>query len=204
MLVFIFAGISFGLSAGFSPGPLFAMVISQTVQYGLKEGVKTALSPLITDLPIILLSTFLLSKVSGYNIVLGLISVAGGFFLMFLSYENIKIAAVETTIGSPATGSVLKGAIINALSPHPYLFWIMVGSPIILNAHAQGWPSVLCFVASFYVSLIGAKTLLALIVNRSRSFLQGNIYLYMMKALGILLLLFACLLFKEGVELLLK
>ena len=43
-------GIILGLSAGFAPGPLSVLVISQTIQYGTGEGVKSAFAPLITDL----------------------------------------------------------------------------------------------------------------------------------------------------------
>jgi threonine/homoserine/homoserine lactone efflux protein len=36
------AGIVLGLSAGFSPGPLTAFVISQALRYGVKEGLKVS------------------------------------------------------------------------------------------------------------------------------------------------------------------
>ncbi|MDH3383440.1 MAG: LysE family translocator, partial [Deltaproteobacteria bacterium] len=65
MLFFLGAGIVLGLSAGFSPGPLLAMVLSQTIRHGAREGIKIAAAPLLTDLPIILVSTFLLAKLSG-------------------------------------------------------------------------------------------------------------------------------------------
>ena len=202
MLGFLIAGLSFGLSAGFSPGPLFALVISQTVQYGLKEGVKTALAPLITDIPIIMLSTFLLSRLSAYHSLLGGISLAGGMLLLYMSWESFKIKGYTPDINVADSKSFLRGATINALSPHPYLFWIMVGSPTILSAHAYGPASALSFVIGFYAALVGAKIILAVIVNRSRNFMNGKIYLYTMRFLGLLLILFAVLLIKEGLSLL--
>lgn len=50
-LDFLFLGIALGLSAGLSPGPLQAIVISETLLKGKKEGIKVALAPLLTDLP---------------------------------------------------------------------------------------------------------------------------------------------------------
>ena len=201
MFAFLIAGLSFGLSAGFSPGPLFAMVISQTVRHGLKEGLKTALAPLITDLPIILLTTFLLSGLQNYKTLLGLISLTGGIFLCFLAYGNLRLNTANITPASEAKNSIFKGALVNALSPHPYLFWLMVGGPMLVGAYEQGLGSAFCFIFSFYASLVGAKIALAFIVNRSRDFLLGKTYTYLMRALGIVLLLFACQLFKDALKL---
>ena len=204
MFVFAVVGLTLGLSAGISPGPLFAMVISQTLRYGLTEGVKIALSPLITDIPIIFLATFLLAGMAGYQTLIGLISIGGGLFLLHMAYASMKTKDIRTPVGATSPQSLTKGALVNALSPHPYLFWIMVGGPIILNARAQGWNEVLCFVTGFYLALVGSKIALAMFVSRSRTFLQGRTYLYLMKIMGVVLFLFAILLFKEGTELLLK
>jgi len=64
MLSSLLAGIVMGLTAGFSPGPLSTLVITQTLRHGLKEGVKVAVAPLMTDLPIIAASLLLLSRVA--------------------------------------------------------------------------------------------------------------------------------------------
>ena len=202
MLVFLLAGLSFGFASGFSPGPLFALVISQTVRYGLKEGVKTALAPLITDLPIVAAATFLLSRISAYNSLLGWISFAGGIFLIFMAWETLKIKGCTPEIDVSGAKSFLRGALVNALSPHPYLFWIMVGSPTLLTAYSHSLSSAMGFIAGFYLALVGAKIILAAIVNRSRNFMNGKIYIYTMRFLGLLLLLFAVLLFRDGINML--
>lgn len=202
MFSFLLTGLSLGFASGFSPGPLFALVISQTIQYGLKEGVKTALAPLITDLPIVAAATFLLSRASGYHSLLGWISLAGGVFLLFMARESLKIKGFTPEIDAAGAKSFLRGALVNALSPHPYLFWIMVGSPILLSAHSHSLISAAGFILGFYLALIGAKILLAAIVNRSRNFMNGKTYIYTMRFLGLLLLLFAILLFRDGISML--
>ncbi len=40
---FLISGIILGLAAGTSPGPLLALVFSETLKYGKKEGIKIAL-----------------------------------------------------------------------------------------------------------------------------------------------------------------
>jgi threonine/homoserine/homoserine lactone efflux protein len=46
---FLLMGIVLGFAAGISPGPLMAMTISESLQHGSREGVKVAISPLVTD-----------------------------------------------------------------------------------------------------------------------------------------------------------
>ena len=87
-------------------------------------------------------------------------------------------------------------------TPHPYLFWITVGSPLLLAAYAQNAMNAGSFIIGFYGCLIGAKIILAYMVLRSRRFLSGSAYLWLMKALGIALLLFALVLFRDGLALL--
>jgi len=67
MLNFLGIGLILGLSAGFAPGPLLTLVISETLQYDLKAGVKVALAPIITDLPIIIFTLFILVNLSGFH-----------------------------------------------------------------------------------------------------------------------------------------
>lgn len=50
MMYFLSVGAVLGLSSGLSPGPLLALVISETLRHGVKAGVKVALAPIITDL----------------------------------------------------------------------------------------------------------------------------------------------------------
>ena len=45
MMALLGSAVVYGLSAGFSPGPLLALVISQTLRYGIREGVKAAWRP---------------------------------------------------------------------------------------------------------------------------------------------------------------
>lgn len=50
---FIIMGAIFGFIAGISPGPLLTLVITETITHNKSEGIKIAIAPLITDLPIL-------------------------------------------------------------------------------------------------------------------------------------------------------
>ena len=59
-------GILLGVSAGVSPGPLFALVIAETLHHGTKAGLRVALVPLVTDMPIVPRDSLCLVAVSEF------------------------------------------------------------------------------------------------------------------------------------------
>ena len=201
MTTLLSSAVVYGLSAGFSPGPLLALVISQTLRYGVREGVKASMAPLITDLPIILVSVLVLRSLSDSRFILGCISMAGGLFVTYLAYECFRTVRLEMADLDGQPQSLGKGAAVNALNPHPYLFWLTVGGPSVIRAWADSPLGAVAFIAVFSGSIVGSKVMVAAMVGQSRNVLSGKGYGIVMRALGLMLLFFAVLLFKDGAEL---
>jgi threonine/homoserine/homoserine lactone efflux protein len=202
MINFLTIGTILGLSAGFAPGPLLTLVIFETLQHGVKSGVKVALAPIITDLPIVILTLFILAKLSNFHSVLGIISLIGGFVILFMGYESIRTKKVELNLQEARPKSLAKGILVNTLNPHPYIFWLSVGAPILTKAMNQSIIATLVFIVSFWGLLVGSKIILAIMVGKSKSFLVGNAYIYTMRFLGIVLCVLAFVLFRDGLKLL--
>lgn len=196
MVSSIAAGIVFGLSAGFAPGPLLTLVIVQTLKHNTREGIKIAAVPLITDLPIILVSLLILSRLTQFNLILGLISFVGGLYVLFLSYKSFLSCTANTEKSEDQPQSFKRGLIVNTLSSHPYLFWATVGSPFILKTTESNVLASLLFISCFCLMLIGSKIFLACIAGKSRAFIGGKSYSYIMRILAIMLAVFALLLIK--------
>jgi threonine/homoserine/homoserine lactone efflux protein len=200
MIYFLSTGILLGLSAGFAPGPLLALVISETLHHGMRSGLKVALAPIITDVPIIVLTVFILAKLSDFTILLGFISFLGGIVVCYLGYKNLRTVAVNVDIKTTHSKSLRKGILVNAASPHPYLFWLSIGAPTMIKAAQQHILAAVLFVSCFYIFLVGSKILLAVVVGKSRIFLSSSAYIYIMKCLGILLIVFAVFLFRDSLK----
>jgi len=201
MTTLLSSAVVYGLSAGFSPGPLLALVISQTLRYGVREGVKASMAPLVTDLPIILVSVLILRSLSDSRFILGCISMAGGLFVTYLAYECFRTVRLEMAGLDGGPQSLGKGVAVNALNPHPYLFWLTVGGPSVIRAWADSPLGAVAFVAVFSGSIVGSKVMVAAMAGQSRHVLSGKGYGIVMRVLGLMLLFFAVLLFKDGVEL---
>lgn len=199
---YLFMGMVLGLSAGLSPGPLLALVISETIRLGVYAGVRVALAPLISDLPVLIVSFLLVSYLSGADPVLGIISLAGAVLILKMGISSIKTAGQELQSPGQASASLMKGVLVNILSPHPYLFWITVGAPLASKAWQIHPGGAIGFVAGFYLLLVGAKLALAFVVARTRTFLTGVAYVWTMRVLGLVLCCFAWGLAREGAGLL--
>ncbi len=193
-------GAVFGLTAGISPGPLLTLVISETLRHNKTEGVKIAIAPLITDIPIVLLTIFILSKMASFDMVIGIISILGGIFIAYLGYDSIRSKGIEIEIQNLKLKSIRKGLIVNILSPHPYIFWLMVGAPITIRAYQASPAAAFAFIIAFYVLLVGSKISIALVVDRSRAFLKNKVFIWTLRILGLVLLILAILLIKEGIS----
>jgi threonine/homoserine/homoserine lactone efflux protein len=202
MIHFLTIGAVLGLSAGFAPGPLLTLVISETLQHDIKSGAKVALAPIITDLPIIILTLFILSKLSNFHSILGGISLIGGLLILFMGYQSIRTKGVEVNFKEIKMQSLTKGVLANALSPHPYLFWFSVGAPIMTKAISQNINVAVAFIISFYVCLVGSKIVLAILIGKSKFLLSSNAYIFTMRFLGLVLCVLAIVLLHDGLDLL--
>ncbi len=198
MVTALVSGIVLGLSAGLAPGPMLALVLAQTFRHGPREGCKVALSPLVTDPPIILVTLFLANRLAELRPLLGLISIAGAIFVLYLAWESYRAVLSDATSVAEHPQSWVKGIVTNLLNPHPWIFWLTVGAAVLAKLMAQGWPAVAAFLVGFYVLLIGSKVLLALLTGKSRHWLAGRGYRVAMRVLAGLLAGFALLLFREG------
>ncbi len=202
MIHFLTIGVVLGLSAGLAPGPLLTLVISETILHDIRAGIRVALAPLVTDPPIILLTVFILSKLSNFHGILGVISLVGGFVVLGMGIKGLKSKGLEFNIQKTRPRSLLKGILVNFLSPHPYLFWLSVGAPTMTRANELHIFAAAAFVISFYVLLSGSKIVLAVLVGKSKTILKGRVYIYTMKFLGLALCALAVFLFKDGLDLL--
>jgi threonine/homoserine/homoserine lactone efflux protein len=200
MFTALASGILLGFSAGLSPGPMLALVLAQTLRHGPREGCKIALTPLVTDPPIILVTLALATKLARQGPLLGIVSIAGGAFVLSLAWESFRPARQEAKAPAEQPKSWFKGIVTNLLNPHPWIFWLTVGAATLAKATVQGWLVAAAFLVGFYLLLVGSKVGVALLAGRSRDLLAGRPYRVVMRVLAVMLALFALLLFREGLK----
>jgi threonine/homoserine/homoserine lactone efflux protein len=194
-------GISLGLGAGVAPGPLLAVVIRSTLEGGFAAGARVACGPLLTDLPIIAVAAVLAASLPDEALAgLGLV---GGLFLLWIGADALRDdpapveAAVGGAVGGTASGSLRRGAVVNLLNPHPWVFWIAVGVPVLGDGSTA---QAALFLAAFYLMLIGAKLAVAAALGAGRErLLRGSGYRWALRGSGVLLIAAGVLLAIEAI-----
>jgi threonine/homoserine/homoserine lactone efflux protein len=152
--------------------------------------------------PIVVVSLLIVGAAAGSSGPLAVVSLLGAAFVAWLAWETWTAEPpADTAPGAtePAPRSWTRGAAVNALSPHPWLFWIAVGAPTLLAAYATGGlPAAAAFIVGFYACLVGSKVGIAIVVGRARGRVAGRGYRWTMRVLAVLLVLFAAGLVREA------
>ena len=171
MLATIIQGIGYGFTGAVQPGPFQTYLISQSLQRGWRRTLYVALSPLISDGPIIVLAMLLLTRLPvGWERVL---YVVGGAFVLtlawgaFRSWRDFDLAAPVVDAGVAGQG-VLRAALMNVLSPGPYLFWGLVTGPILLSAWRESPLGAIGFLVGFYGTLVTSLAALIVLFSTAR------------------------------------
>jgi threonine/homoserine/homoserine lactone efflux protein len=196
----ISAAFILGATSGLSPGPLLTLVVAESLRKGFRSGAAVAVAPLITDAPVILLMILLAGILSSEDSVIGGLYLAGACYLAYLSIEQFRFKGSGIDTAADASVSFRKGAIVNLLNPAPYVFWLTIGAPLLARAREVSWMAVIAFLGVFYVFLVGMKLLLAVLIGKNRHLLKGMCYRAVMRAMGVVLLLFAVIFIKNGLE----
>jgi threonine/homoserine/homoserine lactone efflux protein len=163
------AGLSIGLAAGITPGPLMTLVVTATLRRGFGAGWRTAVAPLLTDVPIVALAVAAISAlpeagVRGLGIGGGLVVMAFGLWEL----SHVVNAVPEDGDVGGTSADVWRGVAVNALSPHPWIFWATAGGPLLVDAWSEAPGGAVAFLLGFYVALVGSKVALAGVVGAGR------------------------------------
>jgi threonine/homoserine/homoserine lactone efflux protein len=198
----LIAGLSIGLAAGISPGPLQTLVVASTLRKGFGAGWRVAMAPLVTDVPIVVLAVVAVgslpdSFVRSLGVAGGIVVVAFGLWEL-RSARDASEPAGNDRVGD--AGDLWRGAAVNALSPHPWIFWVVAGAPLVIGAWDVAAWRALSFVGGFWVALIGAKIALAAVVAAGRHRLDAAWRRRLVVAGGVLLVIGGVVLLSEALR----
>jgi threonine/homoserine/homoserine lactone efflux protein len=164
-------GLALGFSASASPGPFQALLLERAARLGPRRALHLALVPLASDPPVIAACLLALAGLPGG--LLKLLSLAGGAFLVWLGGSALRDLWREEReaeeAGGPAaptgarSGGFWSAALVNLLNPNAWIFWSLVGGPILAGALRQGGPHPLAFLGGFYLALTATNAATVLV-----------------------------------------
>lgn len=168
----LFQGAALGLAAVVSPGSFQTYLINRSLTDGWRGGAPVAFSPLISDPLIVLTILLLLGELPAGT--LRWIGLAGGIFAFYLAWGMWRQwragPGVEGAVTMKPTQGLMRGAVMNLLSPGPYLFWTLVCGPILLEALRLSFLDGAAFLGGFYSVFIGAMLGIVILFSQARRF----------------------------------
>jgi threonine/homoserine/homoserine lactone efflux protein len=194
-------GVALGLAAGVAAGPLLALVLGAALERGFRAGARVAAAPLLSDAPIVLLSVLVLEGVP--DALVAACSIAGGAFVVYLGVSELRGAAPAPRAEAPGAGrrDVLRAVWVNLLNPHPWLFWLGVGGPLLVRAADHSHAAAAAFLLGFYTVMVGTKVFLAAAVAAGRRrLLAGRGYAIALRGTASLMIAVGLLLAIEGLR----
>ena len=187
-----FAGAILGVVEGVKPGPLLTMVIRETLSGGLRAGVRTAAAPIFTDGPLVIVSLLAAGWFSTQPTILIAISILGAGYLLKMGLECFTIEPPPSDLaGIDVSNSFKRGILTNLLNPNVYIFWFLIGGPLMASVADEEPLAPVAYALTFLVSIIMVKSLIALAFDRTRGNLSHSTYNAVLSLCGLAMIVFA-------------
>jgi threonine/homoserine/homoserine lactone efflux protein len=159
MLTYARLGATFAFAAVVQPGPLQAYLIAQAANHGWKRTLPAALSPLLSDGPIVVVAVLVLSRLPEWFALW--LRLAGGIFVLYLAFGAFRTwlawdRRVETQAPS-GSQTLLKATAVNLLNPNPWIGWSLVMGPLLLQAWREAPVCGVALLAGFYGVLVAGN-----------------------------------------------
>ena len=186
------AGATLGIVEGIKPGPLLTMVIRETLSGGLRAGLWTAAAPIFTDGPLVIFSLFAAAWIATNPSALLVITLAGAIFLAQMGYECFGLEPPNMDEEAPPpTGSFLRGVITNLLNPNVYVFWFLIGGPLMASAADEEILAPIAYAITFLVTIILTKAAIAYAIHRASGNISAIVYRRLLAICGLVMIGFA-------------
>jgi threonine/homoserine/homoserine lactone efflux protein len=168
-VTFLLQGAALGISAAAQPGPFQAYLLAQSLRNGAGRTLPVALVPLVSDAPVIAIVLAVLAQLPAG--LLRVLQIAGGAVVIWLAVATLR------AVRSPPHGGggedarprgFLRGALLNLTNPNAWIFWSLVGGPILAGAWRAEPSRAVLFLAGFYACLVGGSATLVVAAGAAR------------------------------------
>jgi threonine/homoserine/homoserine lactone efflux protein len=183
-----------GLFSGIVPGPYSGLVAATALHQGFRAGLKLALIPLFSEAVVLAVTAAVISQLPSATF--RWMGIAGGLLVLFLAWRSYSEAGnrAHSKVDVGDTRRVGEGVLLGLLSPAPWAFWLLVGSPLFLSAWRQGWAPGLTFFGAFMLFMVGINVGWAGLAALGHSRLSDTAHRRLMVAAAVGLAIAGCVL----------
>ena len=120
------------------------------------------------------------------------ISIIGAGYLLKMGLECFMIEPPSPDIAEiDVSDSFKRGILTNLLNPNVYIFWFLIGGPLMASVADEEPLAPVAYALTFLVSIIMVKSLIALAFDRTRGNLSHTTYKGVLSLCGLAMIVFS-------------
>lgn len=163
------------LSGVLMPGPLFAITLKKAAKSKL-AGALIAVGHGIVEFPLMFLIFFIISQFKIPSILQIAVGLVGGFLMILMGIQTFrKRHKNEESQVNLKRDSVLAGVYTTAANAGFILWWLTIGTTLILNAQLFGFVGFSVFAGVHWLCDFSWYTVAALVIFKSQRFLSDRV-----------------------------
>jgi threonine/homoserine/homoserine lactone efflux protein len=168
--LFLSSVLLISLSGVLMPGPLFAVTIKRATK-SKGAGVLIAIGHGLVEFPLMFLILFVLSQISIPNSVQTAVGLIGGLFMIFMGIQAFRNRnKQEQTMTGLKRDSIIAGAYTTAANAGFILWWLTIGTTLILNAKIFGLAGFTVFAGVHWLTDFAWYAIVAFLIFKSQRF----------------------------------
>ena len=174
--LFLVSVVLISMSGVLLPGPLFAATIEKAVK-SKTAGLLIAVGHGIVEFPLMFLIYFWLSQFVIPDVVPITVGLIGGLLMMFMGFQTFRNRNKNNQkYASPKKDSLTAGIWTTAANAGFILWWLTIGTTLILNAQFFGLLGFSVFAVVHWLCDFVWYTVVAFIIFKSRRFWNEKVH----------------------------
>jgi len=174
--LFLFSVVLISLSGVLLPGPLFASTIEKAAKRKT-AGVLIAIGHGIVEFPLMFLIYYWISQIAIPDIVPITVGLAGGLLMMYMGFQTFRNRKKnDRKYVSSKKDSLTAGMWTTAANAGFIIWWLTIGTSLILNAQIFGLMGFFVFAVVHWLCDFVWYTVVAFIIFKSRRFWSEKVH----------------------------
>jgi threonine/homoserine/homoserine lactone efflux protein len=184
-------GFIIGLTGALAPGPTLVATINASLAGDWMAGLKVSLGHIIIETAIFFLIILGLAEYAApYTTI---IAVTGGIALIvfgILTISGSRSASLTSAPEKAAASPYMAGLLTSAANPYFWIWWLSVGSALLIQALAGGLMLAVVFMIGHWAADISWYMFVSTGISKGRTILPDTTYHRIMAACGVFLMMF--------------
>jgi len=182
------------LSGALMPGPVLTITISESTKRGFIAGPLIVLGHAILEISLLVLLVLGFADLINNPALLGIVGIAGGLVLLWISFDmlkGIRQLTLDLSSGKSARGGpVIAGILTSLANPYWIIWWATIGLGYVIISMKLGFIGVAVFFAGHILADLLWYSAVSLLVSRGRKHISDRIYRGVIGTCAVMLIFF--------------